>query len=414
MDNKNILVIPHTPHIHVKVRSLEIAKALAVHNNVYYLLWDEINDFSLLGRLKQRVFNTVSKKHKRSVIHGYEMKRYENVTVLENVPRAYTPVWYAERHNSKQLKDIVDEHEIDIVINASFISSPVRKSDSLTYVYDLVDDPFNSGKDSIDRIRARFIEKEIKKADIVTACSITLAEYASETWNREVLFLPNGTEVSSFEAVSEETINTLKKRWGIKDRKIIGFISNFEPWNGLPFLAEVFKELSQLRNDVVLLLVGTGSGLEQVREKFEQMDNVIMTGAVPPERIAEYFKIIDVGLLPFDKCDFTDRAFPIKIVEYSVGRKHVVAVPLTELQRQKLPNVHLVHKDVGLWVNAIDKALAMDWQEKWDRNISAYDWTRIIDDRLVPAIESVTGLSEEHFTKKISQSNEIYSYFSHV
>ena len=414
MNDKNILVIPHTPHTHVKVRSLEIAKAFAEMNKVYYLLWDEVSDFSLLSRLKQRMIHLTSGSGVQAFDQRYDVRRFSNVTVLENVPRAYSPIWYADRHNSGQIDCIIDEYGIDVVINAALISSPVRKKASLTYIYDLVDDPFSSGKSRTDRIRKRFIDKELSRADIVSACSLTLAEYASETWGREVLYLPNGTDVSSFRSVSEERVAALKRKWGIEGKKIIGFISNFEPWNGLPFLAGVFKKLSDRRNDVVLLLVGSGKGLNQVRHEYESMRNVVMTGAVPPEEIASYFRIADVGVLPFDQCDLTDRALPIKILEYGAGRKHVVAVPLTELRRQNFPNVHLVEKEIGLWVEAIDSAIAADWDVEWDNIYCGYDWKEIVQDRLVPRIESVVGMFKDGRAKLIREPNGILSHFSRI
>ncbi|MFH1613299.1 MAG: hypothetical protein ABIB46_06245 [bacterium] len=36
---KNILIIPHTPLLNIKIRSQEIAKILQKNYNVYYLTW---------------------------------------------------------------------------------------------------------------------------------------------------------------------------------------------------------------------------------------------------------------------------------------------------------------------------------------------------------------------------------------
>ena len=130
MKNKNVLIIPHTPHIHVKVRSFEMARALSAENNVYYLLWDEVDDFTLLGRVKQQVAGLIIGPRKRPPSLPYTIRKQDDVTVLDNVRRAYSPIWYAQRHNSRQIDRIIDEYKIDIVINASFVSSPVRKRGS--------------------------------------------------------------------------------------------------------------------------------------------------------------------------------------------------------------------------------------------------------------------------------------------
>ena len=410
MKDKNILIIPHTPHVHVKVRSFEMARALSTENNVYYLLWDEVDDFTLLGRVKQQVAGLTIGRRKRPPSRPYTIRKQDDVTVLENVRRAYSPIWYAQKHNSQQIDRIIDEYKIDIVINASFVSSPVRKRDSLIYIYDIVDDPFDSGSGNMDRIRSRFIEREIAKADIVTACSLTLAEYATRTWRKRVQYLPNGTDVSSFEAVLETEVEALRKRWVIEGKKVIGFISNFEPWNGLAFLARVFRRLCEKRTDTVLMLVGSGKGLDQARSEYGSMSNVILTGAIPPDKVAAYFKMIDVGVLPFDQCNLTDRALPIKIIEYSAAKKHVVAVPLVELRRQKFPNVHLADRNVDLWADAVDAAIGMSWNDEWDNRIIQYDWARIIEDKLVPYVQKATRLSRNVANDEVPSRRKVLSY----
>jgi glycosyltransferase involved in cell wall biosynthesis len=301
-----------------------------------------------------------------------------------------------------------------VIINAALVSSPVRRRGFLTYIYDLVDDPFSSGEYRTDMIRRRFINRELGKADTVTACSLTLAEYASDTWDREVLYLPNGTDVSSFRSVSDESVAELKKRWGIEGQKVIAFISNFEPWNGLLFLSRVFRKLSDERDDVVLLLVGSGKGLDGVRHEYESMRNVIVTGSVPPEQVAAYFRTADVGVLPFDQCDLTDRALPIKILEYGAARKHVVAAPLTELKRQNFPNVCLVEKDVHLWTKAIDSAIAADWNPEWDEVYCGYDWKEIVRNRLVPRIEGTAGTFKDQKRKLVREPDGILSNLSRI
>ncbi len=400
MQNKNILVIPHTPHMHIKVRSFEIARTLALRNNVYYLLWDEVNDFSLAYALKRRVADMFSSRKQVDHAGKYETRYRDGVTILQDVPRAYAPVRYADRHNSGRIDEIIDRYNIGIVINASFIASPVRERRGVTYIYDLVDDPFDDEDGRQNFIRSRFIEKEVRKADLVTACSKVLADHASRLWGKNVHYLPNGTNISSFEAVNGEMCDELRTRWGLRDRKVVGFISNFEPWNGLPFLAGVFELLSRKRDDVALMLVGSGRGLDAMRGRFEEMENVVITGPVPPDEVAAYFSAMDIGILPFERSALTDRAMPIKIIEYGACRKHVVATPLAELKRQNFPNVHLVERSAQGWVESIERALEMDWDRSWDRVFERFSWSTIVDEMLVPAIEAARQSSKDRVGEK--------------
>ena len=399
MTGRNILVIPHTPHTHVRVRSFEMARYLARKNNVHYLLWDEVNDFSLLGRIKQRVKSFLTRSEQSTA----ELGRHENVdgvTVLKDVPKAYSPERYANWRNAGTISRIINEHNIDLVINSAFSLSPVPKSEAIEYVYDLVDDPFTDGSAGANNVRRRFIDGEISKSDLVTACSVTLAEYVSVRWARNALFVPNGTEIEAMWGVSTIEVTRLRRHLGIENRKVVGFVSNFEPWNGLDFLADVFETISRRRKDICLVLVGSGRGLDNIRNRLDGMGNVVIAGKVPPSEVSAYFRMIDLGVLPFEQSDLTNRAFPIKIVEYGAARKHVVAVPLDELVHHRFPNVYLAERHVGIWADAICESIDLSWKAEWDAVYSEYDWSRIIDERLAPhlcALE-MTG-SRKHEVK---------------
>lgn len=73
----------------------------------------------------------------------------------------------------------------------------------------------------------------------------------------KVVVIKNATDFERFRA-DEETIEKLKKQLGLNDKFVIGHIGRFTFAKNHEFLLDVFKKISDIRNDAVLLLVGDG------------------------------------------------------------------------------------------------------------------------------------------------------------
>ena len=73
----------------------------------------------------------------------------------------------------------------------------------------------------------------------------------------KVVVIKNATDFERFR-VGEEIIEKLKKQLGLNDKFVIGHIGRFTFAKNHEFLLDVFKKISDVRNDAVLLLVGDG------------------------------------------------------------------------------------------------------------------------------------------------------------
>ena len=96
----------------------------------------------------------------------------------------------------------------------------------------------------------------------------------------DVCMLHNGVDLNVFryDSMGRESI---RKEFGLEDKLVIGHIGRFHKQKNHLFLLETFKEISVLREDAILLLVGTGELEEQICERIKSLnleERVILTG----------------------------------------------------------------------------------------------------------------------------------------
>ncbi|MCX5660941.1 MAG: glycosyltransferase family 4 protein [Planctomycetota bacterium] len=113
--------------------------------------------------------------------------------------------------------------------------------------------------------------------------------------------VPSGMDISSFET-SGVTREEIRRELGIPlDVPVVGIVARLDKLKGQDDMLDIFPELARRLPGVRLLIVGGGwhkKALED-RVKAEGLGpNVVMTGLVPPERVAAMFRAIDVKVLP--------------------------------------------------------------------------------------------------------------------
>ncbi|VVS94001.1 TIGR04063 family PEP-CTERM/XrtA system glycosyltransferase [Desulfoluna spongiiphila] len=118
------------------------------------------------------------------------------------------------------------------------------------------------------------------------------------------------------------------KKWGVKGKKVIGFIGSFYRYEGLDLLVKAFGKLSRHDDGCVLLLVGGGEMEAELRPLAKQMgieDRVIMPGRVPHERVAGVYAMVDVLVYPRYPMRLTELVTPLKPLEAMAMGKALIA-----------------------------------------------------------------------------------------
>jgi len=363
---KNVLVIPHVPTHKVKVREKEIARHLSRWHNCFYLSWTESYSYTLVSRISVLL---------KDLFKRTKIKKEGKLKIVE-FSTMHQPLDLANNFNRAQLDRFCVKKNIDVVLSSSYFLFSVPEGKKYKYIYDFVDLPAKEFESKFGKFVYNHTQKEVKKADLVIACSKGLIDFIRTRYQREALWIPNGADLEDFHKIQKHQIDKIRQKYGLSQRFVIGCIGNFGPWMNLGFLIEVFKKLKKEMKDAVLFLVGPGKDVIYFRKKIKD-PHIIFTDSVSPEDIYPYFAAMDVAVLPKEKSYQQDLAFHIKLIEYTAAKKIIVSANLKEVERLNFPNVIVVPNEVDRWIEAVKKARKMRWQESWNHLVDSYDWSKI-------------------------------------
>lgn len=108
----------------------------------------------------------------------------------------------------------------------------------------------------------------------------------------------NGFDVDAF-AYNKCNGDAIRKQYGIEDKLVVGHVGRFEEQKNHTQLVEQFAAIKKRREDAVLLCVGRGSLMAEIRAKCEKLgvsDSVIFAGA--QKDTPSYYSAMDVFLFP--------------------------------------------------------------------------------------------------------------------
>jgi len=83
-------------------------------------------------------------------------------------------------------------------------------------------------------------------------------------------------------------------KFSIKYKIVIGYVGRISIEKGLDFLYKIFLKLTSKYKNIFLLIVGDGPA----RYIFKKNDDIKITGFVSQKEVAEYFKAMDIFVLP--------------------------------------------------------------------------------------------------------------------
>ncbi len=181
---------------------------------------------------------------------------------------------------------------------------------------------------------AKWLEKKtFKKVDAIIVVSNFLKQQIEKKGisSNKIYVIPNA--VNSTEFTPDGVLNReITKKYGLKDKIVLGFVGGFVKWHNLEFLVQVFKEIvSEKKRSINLMLVGQGSEKAKI-EKFVY-DNQLNTyvnfiGNVAHKEVSIYIKLMDICIIPHSN----EYRSPIKMFEYMAMGKAIVAPGLEPIE----------------------------------------------------------------------------------
>lgn len=140
-----------------------------------------------------------------------------------------------------------------------------------------------------------------KQADYCFACSelAGIAVFGKKAWDQgKVHVVPNAIEVEKYR-YNPQKREEMRAQLGISGRLVIGHVGRFGPMKNHSFLLDVFACILKKRPDAVLLLLGEGSGMEEIKQKAVSLgieEQVLFLGK--KANAEDYYQAMDYLVFP--------------------------------------------------------------------------------------------------------------------
>ena len=116
---------------------------------------------------------------------------------------------------------------------------------------------------------------------------------------------------------------------------LFGYVGAISIQDGLEYLVHAVRHLKETynRTDILCIIMGDGDDLERIKGLVREQhleELFLFTGWVEKEELGRYLASIDIGVDPDPSNDFNDKCTMIKMTEYMVYGKPIVAFDLPE------------------------------------------------------------------------------------
>jgi glycosyltransferase involved in cell wall biosynthesis len=149
----------------------------------------------------------------------------------------------------------------------------------------------------------------------------------------KIRVVPNVVDVKRFTPRAPDS--ELQHRYGLRGRKVIGYISNLGKREGIDNLIRAVALLRAGGQDVVGLVAGDGPEMEPLAALVAELGlqrDFVLTGHIPNEQIVDHYALIDVFVVPRIDDKAARLVTPLKPLEAMAMMRPVVGADLPALR----------------------------------------------------------------------------------
>lgn len=188
--------------------------------------------------------------------------------------------------------------------------------------------------------KARNIEKiKYQNSDGLCPVSSSLGGFLQSQYglNKDrIKTITNGINPNAVK-VNDVEVERIRMELGLKDDQVVvGFVGSILKYHGVDKLIEAFARVAMERTEAILMIVGDGAMLDELKEqatKMGIMDRCRFVGRIPHAEVFNYMMLIHICVSPTHSW----YGSPIKLFEYAYLGKAIIA-PNQENIRDVLTN----------------------------------------------------------------------------
>ena len=142
-----------------------------------------------------------------------------------------------------------------------------------------------------------------------------------------VTVIPNAVDIAKF-STQLPSGEDVRSRYGLQGKSVLGFVGSFYAWEGLSFLIEGLALLVKQRDDIRLLLVGSGPDEATIRATVDRLGlqrQVVFTGQIHQSDVNAIYSAVDLLVYPRLPTRLTDMVTPLKPLEAMALTKAFIA-----------------------------------------------------------------------------------------
>jgi glycosyltransferase involved in cell wall biosynthesis len=165
-------------------------------------------------------------------------------------------------------------------------------------------------------------------ADAIITVTDGIRDYLSDCGinQSKIYVVGNGTNINHYFPV--QFTELLKKKLLGINGYVLGFMGNISKWQGLEDLLITFAELRRERNDIYLLIIGSGLYFDELMVRVHALgiqDYTFIKSDIPYEDSNQWINIMDIALAPKSKNLDSVGYSPLKIRDYAACGRPVVS-----------------------------------------------------------------------------------------